>query len=187
MSILTGTFHPPQAWSLAKPEGDKPPKWKLAWDLLQEGNSIEEVAGKLVHGGNVVAATTIVAHALQALEHGYPVDIGELTSYQPAPSRKDWHLLRRAEDTAKIDVTASTEYKKKELLKAVLDDAVDLRPWFKKLEFYQSLRRVGFEIDEESESYISSDDESEMENKRRKLTSPKAPPTHTVPRKMRFT
>ena len=156
-ALPRGTYVPAAPWALAaQPDGKR--AWERACQRFQNGETLKqlEASGK-------ATVSTILCYVLQALEHGYAVDLQDLARQGAqqgcsGPTREDWKLLASADAASAVDVTRNAKVAYAELLKgfvpaarrrlaecATADDMTTLRAWYVKLMWYVALRRVGLQ------------------------------------------
>jgi hypothetical protein len=139
--------------------------WESSYNRFTAGESPQTIAISPANG-RPIQVKTVCAHIMTALLYGKGVDLHRLAQLLPPPSSDEWEQMQTAELSSGVDVCGDPvssgvgggKLAKGDLLKPILGDTTVDTPfnersedekdkltfWYDRLEWYMTLRRIGF-------------------------------------------
>ena len=139
--------------------------WESSYNRFSEGESPQAIAIS-PSNGRPIQVKTVCGHIMQALLYGKAVDLHRLAEFAPPPTANEWEQMQAAEQSAGVDVSGDPvssggggKVAKVDLLRPILGDAIvdlpfdqrseddksKLGHWYDCLEWYMTLKRIGYE------------------------------------------
>ena len=160
IKLPSGVYTPPHPWQLANystnRNGSKK-SWEVSYDRFRAGEAPDFIAVSQ-KDGKALQEATIVAHVLQALEMGKPVDLERLAAASAGtpPTTQEWAELEEAAASTGVDPVTNDKIDTRGLLGYILpaatieykdrteDEARAYGKWNRLARWWLSLRRIGY-------------------------------------------